>query len=149
MPVELLSALILPRTSREMILNSGGGGRITQACGLRPPGRCCATLFAASRLVEPPRFSPSPAKPGGCNQILVEGGGFEPPKAEPSDLQSDPFGHSGTPPESPAFSDKEDRLSTLFSKEISPTPRVKHPPGKSGKLQHRAVTPTLKSGAAI
>ena len=29
---------------------------------------------------------------------LVEGGGFEPPKAEPSDLQSDPFGHSGTPP---------------------------------------------------
>ena len=31
-----------------------------------------------------------------CN--VVEGGGFEPPKAEPSDLQSDPFGHSGTPP---------------------------------------------------
>ena len=29
---------------------------------------------------------------------LVEGGGFEPPKAEPSDLQSDPFDHSGTPP---------------------------------------------------
>jgi hypothetical protein len=37
-------------------------------------------------------------------QNLVEGGGFEPPKAEPSDLQSDPFGHSGTPPsESRAF----------------------------------------------
>ena len=30
--------------------------------------------------------------------ILVEGGGFEPPKAEPSDLQSDPFDRSGTPP---------------------------------------------------
>ena len=30
---------------------------------------------------------------------MVEGGGFEPPKAEPSDLQSDPFGHSGTPPD--------------------------------------------------
>jgi hypothetical protein len=29
---------------------------------------------------------------------MVEGGGFEPPKAEPSDLQSGPFGHSGTPP---------------------------------------------------
>jgi hypothetical protein len=29
---------------------------------------------------------------------LVEGGGFEPPKAEPSDLQSDPFDRSGTPP---------------------------------------------------
>jgi hypothetical protein len=32
------------------------------------------------------------------NSFLVEGGGFEPPKAEPSDLQSDPFGRSGTPP---------------------------------------------------
>ena len=29
---------------------------------------------------------------------LVGGGGFEPPKAEPSDLQSDPFDRSGTPP---------------------------------------------------
>ena len=29
----------------------------------------------------------------------MEGGGFEPPKAEPADLQSAPFGHSGTPPE--------------------------------------------------
>lgn len=26
------------------------------------------------------------------------GGGFEPPKAMPSDLQSDLFNHSGTPP---------------------------------------------------
>ena len=32
------------------------------------------------------------------SKLLVEGGGFEPPKAEPSDLQSDPFDHSGTPP---------------------------------------------------
>lgn len=31
--------------------------------------------------------------------FLVEGEGFEPSKAEPSDLQSDPFGRSGTPPE--------------------------------------------------
>ncbi|CAL1240990.1 protein of unknown function [Candidatus Methylocalor cossyra] len=29
---------------------------------------------------------------------LVEGEGFEPSKAEPSDLQSDPFDRSGTPP---------------------------------------------------
>ena len=28
----------------------------------------------------------------------VEGGGFEPPKAEPTDLQSAPFDRSGTPP---------------------------------------------------
>ena len=32
--------------------------------------------------------------------ILVEGEGFEPSKAEPADLQSAPFGHSGTPPNS-------------------------------------------------
>ena len=30
---------------------------------------------------------------------LVEGEGFEPSKAKPSDLQSGPFDHSGTPPE--------------------------------------------------
>ncbi len=29
---------------------------------------------------------------------LVERGGFEPPKAAPTDLQSAPFGHSGTSP---------------------------------------------------
>ena len=29
---------------------------------------------------------------------MVERGGFEPPKAKPSDLQSDPFGRSGTSP---------------------------------------------------
>ena len=30
--------------------------------------------------------------------LNVEGAGFEPAKAEPSDLQSDPFDRSGTPP---------------------------------------------------
>ena len=29
---------------------------------------------------------------------MVEGGGFEPPKATPADLQSAPFDRSGTPP---------------------------------------------------
>ena len=29
---------------------------------------------------------------------MVEGEGFEPSKAEPADLQSAPFNHSGTPP---------------------------------------------------
>ena len=32
-------------------------------------------------------------------RILVVGEGFEPSKAKPSDLQSDPFDHSGTPPD--------------------------------------------------
>ena len=30
---------------------------------------------------------------------MVEEGGFEPPKLEAADLQSVPFGHSGTPPD--------------------------------------------------
>ncbi len=30
--------------------------------------------------------------------FMVEGGGFEPPKVEPADLQSAPFDRSGTPP---------------------------------------------------
>ena len=29
---------------------------------------------------------------------MVEEGGFEPPKRSATDLQSAPFGHSGTPP---------------------------------------------------
>ena len=32
-------------------------------------------------------------------RALVEGVGFEPTKAEPPDLQSGPFGRSGTPPQ--------------------------------------------------
>ena len=31
-------------------------------------------------------------------RIMVEEGGFEPPKRNATDLQSAPFGHSGTPP---------------------------------------------------
>ena len=31
-------------------------------------------------------------------KIIMDGGGFEPPKALPADLQSVPFGHSGIPP---------------------------------------------------
>ncbi len=33
-----------------------------------------------------------------AGKSMVEGGGFEPPKATPTDLQSVPFDHSGTPP---------------------------------------------------
>ena len=33
--------------------------------------------------------------------FLMDGGGFEPPKALLTDLQSAPFGHSGTHPKKP------------------------------------------------
>ena len=51
------------------------------------------------------RRNPSVQVKSGCSEtplltpfLMVEGGGFEPPKVEPADLQSAPFGHSGTPP---------------------------------------------------
>ena len=41
---------------------------------------------------------------------LVEGEGFEPSQAEPSDLQSDPFDRSGIPPAEPRIICDFDRL---------------------------------------
>ncbi len=47
----------------------------------------------------PQSASPIPQSPIRIPQSkMVEGGGFEPPKASPADLQSAPFDHSGTPP---------------------------------------------------
>jgi hypothetical protein len=46
--------------------------------------------------------------------VVVEGAGFEPAKAEPSDLQSDPFDRSGTPPQenSVVFCNMNNTMST-------------------------------------
>ena len=49
---------------------------------------------------------------------MVEGDGFEPSKAEPADLQSAPFGHSGTPPGVFSYLIM-DRLKKCFSQRIS------------------------------
>ena len=46
---------------------------------------------------------------------VVEGAGFEPAKAEPSDLQSDPFDRSGTPPDhSDVFSNLKLQIQRIF-----------------------------------
>ena len=50
----------------------------------------------------------------------MEGAGFEPAKAVPSDLQSDPFGRSGTPPHNNSLS----KASTLDVYKMVPTIRV-------------------------
>ncbi len=58
-------------------------------------------------MVEGDGFEPSKAEPADLQSAPFghsgtppgEGDGFEPSKAEPADLQSAPFGHSGTPPE--------------------------------------------------
>ena len=44
----------------------------------------------------------------------MEGEGFEPSKAEPSDLQSDPFDRSGTPPKRTLLSFKMNGMSTFL-----------------------------------
>ena len=46
--------------------------------------------------------------------LVVEGEGFEPSKAVPSDLQSDPFDRSGTPPKRTLLSFKMKGMSTLL-----------------------------------
>ena len=62
--------------------------RSATACGLPTAKPRTSTNTGTS--AKPPRSHPI---------HLVEGVGFEPTKAEPSDLQSDPFGRSGTPPD--------------------------------------------------
>src|SRR3954453_10857750 len=42
--------------------------------------------------------SPRPVLGTEHGESLMGAGGFEPPKAEPTGLQPDPFGRSGTPP---------------------------------------------------
>ena len=50
-------------------------------------------------LISPSVPQPKTPPPGlGDGVSLVEEGGFEPPKSLTTDLQSAPFGHSGTPP---------------------------------------------------
>ena len=44
------------------------------------------------------KSDPFPIGKGSDYLNLVEEGGFEPPKRNVTDLQSAPFGHSGTPP---------------------------------------------------
>jgi hypothetical protein len=63
---------------------------------------------------------------------LVVGGGFEPPKASPTDLQSVPFDHSGTPPKKNRFeygqgtqftaSDQVRTLTWSQRRELNPRP---------------------------
>ena len=63
-----------------------------------PPSKSVERRFAGSHVV----IISIPRKRGisyiELTLRLVVGGGFEPPKASPTDLQSVPFDHSGTPP---------------------------------------------------
>ena len=90
--------------------SNGGGGRMTQRCALRPAGRCLRQRSLAGARVEPrSKFLVLPRIDGifnygfvweiqGFLKVMVVGEGFEPSKSMTADLQSAPFGRSGTPP---------------------------------------------------
>ncbi len=89
--------------------SDGGGGRLTQRCALRPSGRCLRQRFLAFARIEP--YSKLLILPRTeryetlcltgiryATGVMVVGEGFEPSKSMTADLQSAPFGRSGTPP---------------------------------------------------
>jgi hypothetical protein len=55
---------------------------------------------------------------------MVVGGGFEPPKASPTDLQSVPFDHSGTPPRFQQPTEQHPETLEIWSQrqELNPRP---------------------------
>lgn len=65
---------------------------------------------------------------------MVEGGGFEPPKLTAADLQSAPFGHSGTPPY------VSDQLQLIRAGNLEPVKGFEPP---TSGLQNRCSTPEL------
>ena len=82
------------------------GTRVLQQPG-KQPTYCPASyrqtlrLFGQVTLSDQQIATSNFTQPHSCeatSNFLVEGGGFEPPKVEPADLQSAPFGRSGTPP---------------------------------------------------
>ena len=89
--------------------SDGGGGRITRRVAPRPSGRCLRQRFLATLESNLSRsFSSFPVTEmhdARCEQkiwsylkVMVVGEGFEPSKSMTADLQSAPFGRSGTPP---------------------------------------------------
>ncbi len=72
---------------------------------------------------------------------MVEGVGFEPTKAEPADLQSAPFGHSGTPPKFGAATKSRTR-------DLLITSQLLYQLSYSGTASYRCGAHDRKSAAA-
>ncbi len=85
--------------------SDGGGGRMTQSCEHRPSGRFLTQRFLADARIEPSHPSRTERYKAQtlagiryATGVMVVGEGFEPSKSMTADLQSAPFGRSGTPP---------------------------------------------------
>ena len=78
--------------------------------------------------------------------FVVEEGGFEPPKASPADLQSVPFGHSGTPPYSVSGAGGRIRTPDLL---ITNCPRHRNlcisKPFQPFSLRNQQLVPAVRS----
>ena len=88
--------------------SDGGGEGLLQRCALRPSGRCLRQRSLAGAQVEP--WSKLLILPAWAEYLIADsfeslrtfesdggGEGFEPSKSMTADLQSAPFGRSGTP----------------------------------------------------
>ncbi len=71
------------------------------------------SLEGFSSTIELHPQNPTPAAQAATAFNLVEGEGFEPSKAEPTDLQSVPVDRLGTPPENAELSGAKRDVSTL------------------------------------
>ena len=133
--------------------SSGGGGWIIRGFASHPPGR---RLWRRSerlrRSVEPcgsnpPRLPLYPAVLSTLTALAGRassggGGWIRTTEAFASDLQSDPFGHSGTPPKGGILSGCPFALSTVYpSKIIALRPARENGPDGAGN-GHRAASPT-------
>lgn len=82
---------------------------------------------------------------------MVEGGGFEPPKAEPTDLQSVPVDRLGIPPRAGHFSASERDCQPLhYNSRVLIIPCLQ-PPGAdttpTGRNRHREPLPEWRHRA--
>lgn len=105
-------------------------GLLTSRRHTAPPGRCPPGEERQQSDSRPSRATTRPPLVQANNkEELVEGGGFEPPKASPTDLQSVPFDHSGTPPHrcqhvspSPKAREEEPDVTWSWRWDLNPQP---------------------------
>ena len=88
-------ALRLRMFCSRFLLRGAGEGNRTLVVSLEG---FCSTIELHPRLRRSAFPLPGSRRSGSRRVVLVEGEGFEPSKAEPTDLQSVPFDRSGTPP---------------------------------------------------
>ena len=118
----------------QMVLDVLWWGRTDSLfCGKATPVETVHRTVSKSRLSNPPSNTKVPT-PYGVGTFVVGEDGFEPSKRNAADLQSVPFGHSGTPPYS-IGSTTNRTLASDF--------------GAGRRTRHTKVTTSLRTGCTI